>query len=296
MSLDIRLDGGTYFGAFLRDLAPVISRDYEELDINLETLRYIDLMQAIMLVAAVNEARNNGKEIRVNCKDCNEYLQRINFYEELGVAKEENFIRHDKTCSLLEISNITKDNDGQVVNGIMRILQNSTALDYSVLQCLNYCFWEMVDNIQEHAKSCIGGYTVVQKYPRKNKLEINLVDTGRGIRASLSENASLAELSEEEALRECIKEGMTSGSGRGNGLFHTTNFVKENGGRFLMHSCSWALEISGGVVRTFPVPFWQGTAIHLEVNSCNDVLLENIFGDEIPTTVEEADELINGLW
>lgn len=296
MNLDIRLDAGAYFGAFLRSLAPLISGDYEELDINFETLKSVDLMQAIMLVASVNDARNKGKEIRVSHKDFNKYLQRINFYEELGIKSEENFTRHDRTDSLLEIVNINNENSMQVVNGMMRILQNNTTLDDSVLGCLNYCFWEIVDNIQEHAESGIGGYTVVQNYPQKHLLEINLVDTGRGIRASLSENAKFANLSEEEALRECIKKGMTRGSGRGNGLFHTTNFIKENGGKFLLHSWSYALEISDGIVRTFAVPFWHGTAIHLEVNSCNDVQWENIFGDEVPTTVEEADESINGLW
>ena len=56
------------------------------------------------------------------------------------------------------------------------------------------------------------------------------------------------------------------------------------------------LEVVRGRVKTFEVPFWDGTAIHLRVKTNNDVLLENIFGDETPVTVEEYNESINGLW
>lgn len=293
--LNIVLDSKNHTSKIVTSLKPLILGE-ENVSINLKTSKYNNLMQAILLVSAVNNARANGYQVEINCESINEYLQRINFYTELGIDIEEKFKRHNRKESLLEICNVNDKNSIQVVDGIMRILQKSTSLDQNVLSCLNYCFWEMIDNIQEHAKSKIGGYVVVQNYPKKNNLEIDLVDTGRGIRASLSENAKFADISEAEALQESIKEGMTRGTGRGNGLFHTTNFVKENDGTFWMHSGNHMLEVVKGRVKTFEVPFWDGTAIHLRVKTNNDVLLENIFGDEKPITVEEYNESINGLW
>ena len=50
-----------------------------------------------------------------------------------------------------------------------------------------------------------------------------------------------------------------------------------------------------GKVQIDSAPQWQGTIIHVKLNSDVPVALNKIFGDNIPTSVDEYSDLINGL-
>ena len=53
-------------------------------------------------------------------------------------------------------------------------------------------------------------------------LKILIADDGKGIRASLSENAKYKDIDEGEALRLCLKDSVTDGKGMGFGLYAPT--------------------------------------------------------------------------
>ena len=127
--------------------------------------------------------------------------------------------------------------------------------------------------------------------------EIVIVDTGRGIFNSLRENPQYASYSEQEAIECCIKQGYTRGNaGRGNGLFHTTRFIQESRGMFCLYSGNYAISIGAKRQKTWKLPHWQGTIILMKLRPNVSVNLENIFGNEVPVSVDEYDDLINGLW
>ena len=55
--------------------------------------------------------------------------------------------------------------------------------------------------------------------PEENKIQILVADDGIGVKASLSTNPKYETISEEEAVRTCIMDGVTDGKGMGFGLF-----------------------------------------------------------------------------
>lgn len=296
MDLQVWMSGNKYVGEFMRVLHPLLKTSMAPIDIDLRVAKYNDLMQATLFLAAVQYAKSNGRDVSVDVGTPSRYLQRMNFYDELGIDLPEKFSRHDADGRLMEFCNINSENDTDVVNSIMCVIEAQNFLEDSVLGCLNYCFWEMVDNIRGHAESNIGGYSVVQHYPADNRLEINLVDAGRGIQASLKESERYREISEIDALKTCIVKGATNGVGLGNGLYHTTNFIKENRGLFQLYSGNHVLKVTSDGTDVLDHPFWHGTAIHMEIQTQNGVDLKKIFGDEIPTSVEEARDCIHNLW
>lgn len=109
---------------------------------------YNDLMQSLLIVSAIQYARKSGTNVSVRCKKVNQYLQRMNFYSALEYNVPESFNRHNSADKLLEICNIRANNANDVVNGIMQILQKRFKMNEDLYSCLNYCFWEIVDNIQ----------------------------------------------------------------------------------------------------------------------------------------------------
>ena len=245
------------------------------------------------------ESRGTIVNVKVNNPYNNTYSKRMNFYKELGVEDEEEFKRNSSVGRFVEITKFNKDNSDYnvaIVNDIMKVIKNNYNLDKSVKDCLNYCLFEMVDNIQNHAEAAIDGYTVVQNFSKRQELKIIILDTGKGIHASLTENDKYKNLSPAEALEYCVKESVTNGRGMGNGLFHTSEFIKKNLGEFFIYSGNNYLHINDKGVNIFSCPYWQGTIIYVRIKTNNTVCLESVFGKNIPSTVEDADDYINDLW
>ena len=63
-----------------------------------------------------------------------------------------------------------------------------------------------------------------------------IVDDGIGVRESLAENEKYVGVSEEEALRMCIKDAITDGKGMGFGLYSTSLLARDAGLRFEVRS------------------------------------------------------------
>lgn len=281
----------------VRTLSDIFDNQDSTIHVSLSLRDYNELSHLLCIVAAINTARSKGKNVQIECNAGNAYLQRINFFKELEIAYSENFSRHQSTGKFVEISHMTEDTSNETVTRIIKILEAKMPLSDNLIECLNYCLWEAIDNIHEHAESQIGGYAVAQYYPSKKEIEIVIVDTGRGIFNSLRENPQYASFTEKEAIECCVKQGYTRGNaGRGNGLFHTTRFIQDNQGMFCLYSGNYALYISSKGQKTLELPYWQGTMIHMRLRADVAVNLANIFGNEIPTSVDEYDDLINGLW
>jgi len=81
-------------------------------------------------------------------------------------------------------------------------------IEISVLQAINYCFYEVLDNVLTHSGKQMG-IVVTYNNIAEHKLSFLVADDGIGIQKSLSENAKYQNISEEEALQACIKESVT---------------------------------------------------------------------------------------
>jgi len=85
-------------------------------------------------------------------------------------------------------------------------------------------FAELIDNIFSHSETPLDGYAALQVYPRGNRLEVAVSDSGLGIMETLrpalkQESPVLSQLSDLELLVEIFRQGVSRhGADRGCGL------------------------------------------------------------------------------
>lgn len=153
---------------------------------------------------------------------------------------------------------------------LQEMLRDMPDIELSVLQALAYCFYEVMDNVLIHSGKPCG--TVIMEYdPEQKRIKILVADDGIGIQASLSQNPEFAGLSEEDALRSCIEDKVTSGNGMGFGLYSTARLVKNAGTMLLIHSGNHFLRYEEGVPHVETNGFWQGTLVYFEINSDQEI-------------------------
>lgn len=153
---------------------------------------------------------------------------------------------------------------------LQEMLRDMPDIELSVLQALAYCFYEVMDNVLIHSGKPCG--TVIMEYdPEQKRIKILVADDGIGIQASLSQNPEFAGLSEEDALRSCIEDKVTSGNGMGFGLYSTARLVKKAGTKLLIHSGNHFLRYEEGVPHVETNGFWQGTLVYFEINSDQEI-------------------------
>ena len=153
---------------------------------------------------------------------------------------------------------------------LQEMLRDMPDIDLSVLQALAYCFYEVMDNVLVHSQKPCG--TVIMAYePEKKRIRILVADDGIGIHASLSQNPEFAGISEEEALRSCIEDKVSSGKGMGFGLYSTARLVRNTGTRLLIHSGNHHLCYEDGIPTIDSDGFWQGTLVYFEIISDREI-------------------------
>jgi hypothetical protein len=262
--------------------------------------RRVEPEYLVIMVGIIKHIRNNNcvsVYINIENPDNNNYPQRMNFHKELGINCEEKFNRKNSQGRFVEITNINNENSVNITGNILKVIRDNWAIDDSIYKCLNYCLYEIVDNIEIHANSPIEGYTIAQNFPYTKQLIFVILDSGKGIHRSLIENVTYSNLSPAEALEYCIRERVTNGKGRGYGLFHTTRFIQENRGTLCIHSGFYKLEVAGGSIKISQCSYWQGTLIYVKINTNKNIVFEEVFGANIPETVANADDYIdNDLW
>ena len=142
----------------------------------------------------------------------------------------------------------------------------------SILGTCHTAFSELATNVIYHAESG-GGYVLAQQYNYSSgpMVEIAVADCGIGIQASLQKNQKYNHiLSDEDAIEEAIKEGVSSleDSYRGYGLYHVTHDVKGNDNRQLTirSGCgTMVLQGNGNVRKWKSSPSYSGAILNVTI-------------------------------
>ena len=270
----------------------------EEYEINIVLYKYVLPESLCLIVSLYKYKKYHGYNLCVKISGENSYAERLDFHKQMDITNKENFNRLDSTGKFIEITKFNSDNNVDLVNSMMRIFRDNMDIDREVLKCMNYCLFEVVDNVDNHAKSPIDGYLAAQRYPNKGELRLIFSDCGIGIKKSLTEgkNKEYVGATEEEALNYCIKEFVTNGNGRGNGLYHTSRFIQCNGGTLTIYSGGKKIVVRDQEKYVADIPYFNGTIVTLLINMNNTVILEDIFGENLPTSVTEMDDCIDELW
>jgi hypothetical protein len=120
-----------------------------------------------------------------------------------------------------------------ILNGILDLIMKTVAPPRSALSMLEWVINEIMDNVINHSESLVGGYVQLAVFQPSRKYAICVVDSGRGILASLK--TKYPQLgSDRIAIQEAVKAGVTRDKniGQGNGLSGSLTLAIHTEGRF----------------------------------------------------------------
>lgn len=275
--------------------------------IDLETPDMVYPENLALMVAIINHLKATGVKVNGNVrppKDPNKYkyIARIDFYKQLNIHISENFKRNNSSGRFVEITSFDKNNLHRLSCDIIKVINESCKIDESVLAALSFCLSEIMDNVDSHANSPIGGLVAVQNYKYNRQLRIIIIDTGMGIHRSLTEwpGSEFANLTEEQAVQQVLNKGVTKGTGAGNGLYLTKNFIEENEGELILCSGNYHLHVSRNQNILRKSSPWQGTFLFLKIQTDKVVDFKKIMGLDAKITLKEDLEFFlsedNELW
>lgn len=145
-------------------------------------------------------------------------------------------------------------------------------------EALTYTLREIIRNVLEHS-GANEVHFCAQHWPTRRRVHLAILDRGKGIRKSLSNNPHLSIQSDLEALKLCLMPGV---SGRmyqgvrqrkhdvwqnsGYGLYMTSRMAIA-GGNFLILSGRSVYGISRVSVREIPISRFSGTAVRISLDT-----------------------------
>ncbi len=205
------------------------------------------------------------------------YLSRMNVLDALGVARQEVGPRRVGDGRFIEVSALDEP-DGLFTDAVCDLVLHHFDDASRFVPALEWAVHEVVDNVHIHAASQTPGYACAQYYPNRHRLEVSVVDLGRGLRDSLAEGHEVAD--DEAAIRLAVTRGVTRSRdiGQGNGLAGTRDIVQANGGSLSIWtgSCRWRLH-RDGEKPPHHMPAWPGTGLRMSLDTRQAVNLEDTF-------------------
>ena len=157
-----------------------------------------------------------------------------------------------------------------VYQRVIETLTRHINIETTLLQALNYCLYEILDNVLTHSGKELG--TVITHYDAEvNMLSLLVADDGQGIHNSLVGNEKYASLSESEALEMCIRDSVTDGKGMGFGLYTTSLLARDAGLRFDIRSGSHTMSVTEGMSSVTASEPWQGTIVYLRLRTDKEI-------------------------
>ncbi len=188
----------------------------EKIIIDFLNLRWIDPFGAVMLTIFIINLTDNNNEVYICCNKnskCITYLNRMNFFELVGLEIDYPYARRPSNCRFKEMVNITnEDMIEHATSDIINVLSpdNCIKRGYS-----SYILGELLNNVFHHSRGLGGGYAFAQYYNHTNKTVFAVGDTGRGFLKSL-ERVLEKELKNTEdkhsyAIFKSMEKGVTGG-------------------------------------------------------------------------------------
>ena len=179
-----------------------------------------------------------------------------------------------------------------VYKDIVNVLKRQPGIELGVLQALSYCFYEILDNVITHSmKSC--GTVALRYTPENAKIQIMVVDDGIGIQKSLATNERFHDISEADALVQCMHDKVTDGKGMGFGLYSTACLIRSAGISLWLHSGGHALVFDENGEHTVEADYWQGTVVYFEICSDKEIDPNRILENRADAASDFNDEFLD---
>ncbi len=185
----------------------------------------------VPISALIQEYRSlYSLEIYVTVKE-HSYLEKICFAAPLNLNEDEILSACDPfdRIFIYEYKEGGSPQAAAINQTIVNKLSSTALCEEGVLKGLNWCVYEIMDNVLIHSTSK-HGYIMAQYHNKTNRIAICIYDYGIGIRDSLIAGGVYSD-DEISSIELALQEGVGDGQGQGNGLFGLSQIVSENGGR-----------------------------------------------------------------
>ena len=258
----------------------VLDSEWDHLDLKVSYDCFVTASALALLSSWGAAQRDNGKTLRIHGDSTSmDYMSRMGLLEQWGVHYTEHFNRHSETGRFLPIMTVNdEDSVYLATNSICEIVLNQFDNARDFLPAMEWCVNEVIDNVRLHSDSKTPGSVCAQFYPLKNRLDIAIVDHGRGIKSSLGERLELT--SHKDAISHSLKRGMTRNPdvGQGNGLTGTLEIVEHNDGILDIWTGDAELQVNGEKRKRYiSIPYFTGTGVFLQLKTDVPVSIEDTF-------------------
>jgi hypothetical protein len=139
----------------------------------------------------------------------------------------------------------TESSATPIADAIARSLLERLALEEGVFKAINWCLYEIMDNVLQHSESEVG-FVEAQVHRTTQRVAICIADAGIGFRRSFR-NSRHRMHTESDAITLSVQERLTRDSqvGAGNGLWGLYQIVTKNDGLLSIHSGRGTLHVQG---------------------------------------------------
>lgn len=183
-------------------------------------------------------------------------------------------------------------------NAFIDFLTENIACEYGVLDALNWCLFEVMDNVFQHSRAQVG-YAMLQLHYQSRRVAVAVADDGIGIFGSLREGNISGVTNEYDAIKLSVQERVTSKpKNMGNGLYGLMRVVGLNGGEMEIRSGRGYMtfknsELFGDYKQSRPVldpDAHRGTTVDWQLDVSRQVSLSQALGTKRPNLRLESIE------
>lgn len=231
----------------------------EAINFDLSQLQWVFPLLILPISAHIQDTKS--KFIAPKSSQVASYLSAIRFTE--GVSSVSEF---QKILSYIPLSILKRNNHkerGKIESCFAEMVYKILKPTVAVQNAIYYPLTELVTNIFEHSKKDVG-YLFGQYYPKKEFLDLCIIDRGRGLANSYKEEKNL-NFTDKEAIKQVLMGRSTKPDlERGYGIRTSKRIICEGlGGSFILLSGEYVLFSSKKPEKMILLPkfYWQGVVI-----------------------------------
>ena len=166
------------------------------LEIDFSRVKYYIPLAITALLAHIDHAERDGRAVVISgLEQCEgvRYLQRIDFFNQLGIHLDEDFTRHAPGAAFvplqeIELGPVTLRNDQIATELAQCVAGNQQNQQSDVFQLAEYSLGEVIANVKQHAEQ--RGFACAQYVAKRDMARIGIADSGIGISESFRRTGS----------------------------------------------------------------------------------------------------------
>ena len=243
------------------------------MEVDLEQVRFAHPSGMAPLVATIAHLTNLGWDFDVVLPAddlLSDYFEKAGWVAGIAGTETPKLVRGRSYLPLTPYRN--HDELNPLVTEMIDHLATSTAFKPGVLDAISWSLNEIADNVLLHAGAGTTGWVQMIELPKKNQIELVIVDCGRGITDSLRQ--AFPDLEDDrEAVMKAVEKGVTRDPnvGQGNGLAGTVRIAHAAGGWANVHSGAGQLRLMPNSTFCELAPRHPGTLVEVTLPTATEI-------------------------